>query len=197
MKEIDFEVTLENTEDDVKQLYKLLRPETKDDEIEYNCFQEGVNNLLVKLDDKKNRSPIVVRTYDLKSISKKQSDIKFDVSTLLVRKLEIEALKKASELEITIKLIATYNNGFIYEFIEGETVDKYGYDQAIAKKTAIRLARFHKIKISDDLVAKRPKILEKSPTQQLHEIIDKKMKESEHKEFNSFLPIYTDIIKGN
>lgn len=61
MKAIDFEVTLENTKDDVKKLYTIVRPAAKLVEIEYEEFKEGVINSIVKLSDPLHKDPIVIR----------------------------------------------------------------------------------------------------------------------------------------
>ena len=61
MKTIDFEVTLENTKDDVKKLYTIVRPEVKPEDIEYSEFEEGVINSIVQLSDPLHKDPIVIR----------------------------------------------------------------------------------------------------------------------------------------
>ena len=61
MKAFDFEVTLENTKEDVKKLYQLVRPDAKLEDIKYSEFTEGVINSIIKLSDPLHKDPIVIR----------------------------------------------------------------------------------------------------------------------------------------
>lgn len=118
MQSFDFEVTLENSENDIKKLYTLVRPDVRVEDIEYNNFKEGVVNLIVRLDDPIHRQPIVIRTYALKmrAESNKNGD-DFDISKYQNRTLELAAIKAASDLKCSVEMIATYKNGSVTYFI--------------------------------------------------------------------------------
>lgn len=197
MKVFDFEVTLENSENDIKKLYTLVRPDVRVEDIEYNNFKEGVVNLIVKLDDPKHREPIVIRTYALKikAESKKNGDDGFDISKFQNRKLELAALKAASDLGCTVELVATYNNGFIYKYVDGDVNSIKLYDLDTAKKVAKKMARFHMIDLSG-MTSDKPAVhrfLKNESFDEITKTFDQKMKDSRHEEFRNFLPTYSEL----
>jgi len=153
MQHFEFEVSIDNTENDIKKLYTLIRPDVKVEDIKYENFNEGVVNLIVKLDDSKSNSPLVIRTYGLKMKQSKTEG--FNLSKFENRELELEALKQASDLGITAKIIATYSNGFVYKYIDGEVSSYELYDSELAKKTAIKMVKFHTMDLKE-LAGKNP-----------------------------------------
>ena len=90
MKSIDFEVTLENSTNDIKKLYQIIRPDVALEDIKYDSFKEGVINLIVTLDDDKHNEPLVIRTYSLKMKAQTKDEPKkdddFDLSKFENRK---------------------------------------------------------------------------------------------------------------
>ena len=224
MKAIDFEVTLENTKDDIKKLYTILRPEIKLDTIEYNEFKEGVINSIVLLNDPISNDPIVIRTYMLKMKAMRKAAGKedLDLEKFQNRKLELAALKSASELGIffyrfifssfhlfinfffnifkligiTVELLATYKNGFIYKYVDGDVNDAKLYDlKTTAKKTAIKMAKFHHINL-DEIANEKPamiKFTDKATFANATKGFDAMQKESRHDELRNELPIFSKI----
>lgn len=196
MKVLDFEVTLENTEDDLKTLYVMVRPNIKPETIKCSEFKEGVINSIVQLDDPISNDPIVIRTYMLKMKKLRQQDSNgFDLEKFSNRKLELAALKKASEEEITVKLIATYKNGFIYKYIDGEVNCVELYDlETVAKKTAIKMAKLHQFDLPE--ASKEPQVLKFAGENEFDQYtigFDHLQKNSKHDEFKNVLPLYNQL----
>lgn len=201
MKKIDFTVTPENFEDDVKRLYTILRPHTKADEIKCDQFGEGCLNSIVKLDDSKSNDPIVIRVYLLKllgSMSEEEREKERDRPSLVNRELELEALKKASELDITVKLYATFSNGFVYKFVDAETNSYELYDFDVARRTAIKLAKLHRLDLSG-LARAKPAVYrivgKDDPAEEMKKrsFFDQKIKECDLEELKTGLPTYSEL----
>lgn len=201
MKKLDFAVTPKNFENDVKRLYTILRPDIRPDEIECDGFGEGCLNSLVKLDDPKNRDPIVVRVYLLKllaSMSEEERELEKSRPSLVNRELELEALQKASELGITVRLYATFQNGFIYRYVDADMNSFELYDFEVARKTAMKLAKLHRIDLSG-LAREKPAVYRilgrDDPKCELEQraFFDRKMRESELEQLRTSLPSYSKL----
>lgn len=121
----------------------------------------------------------------------KQDGENIDMEKFQNRKLELAALKKASELNITVELLATYKNGFIYKYIDGEQNRFELYDiETTAKQTAIKMARFHAMKVpeaSEDPVVL--KFLDREAFAEYTKDFDKKQASSKHEEFRNVIPL--------
>ena len=146
---IKFEVKLNNLENDVKRLYTMLRSGVEIGDIDdFYKFKDGIINSMIRLNDPKSKHPVVVRTYDGK-LSRNKTSL-----NIQNRHLELVVLEKCSELNITSKLIATFDNGLIMDFINGSAfyIENYGIETS--KQIARRLAKFHRIKI-DELIKTR------------------------------------------
>lgn len=202
MKTIDFEVEANNHQNDIKKLYNLIRPEVKFEEIEYKEFSEGVCNLIVRLDDETNKDPIGIRVNGFKINSEKikEKDKKMGSN----RELELAILEKANDLGICSKVFASFENGLIYKFVDGVTNSFELYDLETAKKTAIKMAKFHRIDVNESGAEKEPVIYKylgtnDEKTYQLNKEkmkeFDLKMQESEHDELRNYLPKYSNIFE--
>lgn len=199
MRKIDSEVRSENLEEDVKALYRILRPDVAVTDIEYYEFNEGIVNSIVRLDDAKTNDPIVFRTYAIKIKKFQTSSHQSKSFKFINRELELATLERASELGITVELIATYSNGFIYKYIDGDVNSVETYDVETAKKVAQKLARFHDIKL-DALARDRPLVdtysnIKEDPNLTEKEKFNERMKESDYDEFTSRLPLYMALQK--
>ena len=149
-RKIKFEVKFDNLENDVKQLYTLLRPGVETGDIESFPIKKGAMNSMIRLDDPKSKHPVVVRTFDSKFARNNTY-----INNIHNRDIEMVVLEKSSELNIAPKLIATFDNGLIMEFINGSEFYVQNYGIETSREFARRLAKFHKIKL-DDFVEKRP-----------------------------------------
>ena len=181
----------------------MIRPEVKLNEIEYFEFKEGVVNLVARLDDAKNRDPIVIRVYEMKLIKKKVEEDKTNSKFEFNRVLELAAIKKASDLKVTVKLLATFNNGFIYKYVDGDQNNPKLYDLDTAKKTAIKMARLHHIDLNEltELSEKPKLIVDREMSLDKDDLFakekstfDKQMSESKYEQLRS-IPVYSKIMK--
>ena len=198
---IKFEVRLNNLDNDVKQLYTMIRPGVEIGDIEFFPIKEGFMNSMIRLNDPKSKHPIVVRTFDGKKLENETStnvDYKKNIHN---RDLELAVLEKSSELNITAKLIATFDNGLIMDFINGSDFYIGNYDIETSKEFARRLAKFHQIKL-DDLVEKRPivdEFSEKGPlkVKKIIKEMDEFMEQNKDviMEYTNNLPSFTHLQK--
>ena len=200
MENIDFAVSPENFGSDVRQLYTIFRPGIKIGKIECDEFGEGCLNRIVKLDDPKSQDPIVIRIYLLKllaSMSEEEQEKEKGRPSLVNRQLELAALRKASELGITVKLCVTFNNGFIYKFVDADINSFELYDFEVARKTAIKVAKLHRMDLAG-LVREKPavyKILGKeNPDEEMEKraSFNQKVKECEFEELRA-MPSYSKL----
>ena len=115
MKTIDFEVTVEDYANDIRKLYGLLRPTANREEIECEEFSVGLMNKVVKMDDPNSNHPIVFRIFQLKKLERMTPEEREKdkmVTSPAKRALELEAVRRASELGITPKMCASFRNGY-------------------------------------------------------------------------------------
>ena len=204
MKQIDFEVTLENYADDVRRLYGLFRPNARPEEIQCKEFETGVVNRVVKLDDPGSNGPLVFRIFRmriLETLSADQREKQRSSASLSNRALELEAVRKASELGISVSPCATFRNGFIYRFVDGDLLTFETYDYETARKVAAKIARLHRMDLGA-LAGRTPSVYwvvgtagDPKTTEEEREFFDRKMKESEFEEHRSQLPGYKAICE--
>lgn len=197
MKEIDFKVSLEDTENDIKKLYKFIRSDVNDNDIEYYQFNEGVLNLVVKLDDAKHREPLVFRSNALKILKLRNEgeERTLDPREIRRRVIELASMKKANDLNITVKLVASYKNGFVYKYVDADLNNLDLYDLQMARKVATKMARLHSIdfrKIADEEPAIFSMVNYRDEKREAK--IDKQMKDSSAKEVKQ-LPLFSQIKK--
>ena len=205
MEKIDFEVTIENYDSDIRKLYTMLRPKVRPEEVQCSGFDVGIMNRVVKMDDPISKDPIVFRIFNLKVLEtmtqeEREEEKKSKLSTVN-RELELEAVKKASELGITVKLCATFRNGFVYQYVDGEMLTIESYDFELAKKIATNIAKFHRMDLGE-LARKQPvgywhlgKEGDSGAAKKEREFLDQKMKESEFEEFRSYLPNFSELSR--
>lgn len=216
MKKFDIEITIENFQSDIKKLYTLLRPEISVDEIsECREIEVGVVNSIVKVNDLKSNLPVVVRVYSLRllqSMSEEERKKQTARPLRINRALELEVLRKTSEKGITASLYATFANGFIYKFVDGDMASFELYDRSVARQTAIKMARLHRLQLGEELVKPKPavySILGKDGNaywkdgKELYNntefvmaeraMFDKEMAESEFEELRTRLPSYSAL----
>lgn len=122
-------------------------------------------------------------------------------TSLMDKSLELEAVRRASELGITVKLCATFRNGFIYRFVDGDVLTFENYDLDIAKKVASKVAMLHRLDLGA-LANKTPTldyILGKAgdlkQLQEERDFLDRKMRESEFEEYRSQLPGFKKLCE--
>ena len=205
MKKIDFEITIDNYKEDIKRLYTMLRPHVRLDEIsECREIDQGIVNLIWKVNDQKSDEPVVVRVYLLRllqSVGEEEREMQKNEPPPIDRRLELEVLQAASELGITAKMFATFKNGFIYKYVDGLTNCFEAYDLSVARQVAIKMARLHRIRLADGLAQSKPGvswILRDDCPELVREqraLFDKKMKESEFEELRSQLPAYSSLAE--
>ena len=201
MKAIEFEVTLENFQNDIRQLYTLLRPGVMVDEIsEFVEIEVGVVNTIVKIDDPKSNEPVVIRVYAMRLLQSMSEEQRKTAKPLRIdRALELEAIRKASELGIGPKLYATFSNGFICKYIDGPMGSFELYDLPVAQKTAVKMAKLHRMRLDDKLVRPKPSVYwlvgkegDKEFLLKEREAFDKKLEESGIEQLRS-LPSYSAL----
>lgn len=128
----------------------------------------------------------------LKMMASKQDGEQLDLEKFQNRKLELAALKKASELGITVDLLATYTNGFIYTYIDGEQNKFELYNiESTAKQTAIKMARLHSMQVHG--ASENPivlKFLDRSTFEEFTKDFTKRQAESKHEELRSVIPLH-------
>lgn len=205
MKKFDFEVTVDNFQNDIKRLYIMLRPTVKADEIsECREIEEGIVNAIVRVNDPKSDEPVVVRVYLLRllqSMGEEEREKQKSQPPPINRQLELEVLRNASELGITAKLFATFSNGFIYKYVNGITNCFEAYDLPVARQVAIKMARLHRIRLADGLAQSKPGVSwilrDDNPklVMERRALFDKKMKESEFAELRGRLPSYSKLCE--
>ena len=130
---IKFEVKFNNFENDVKHLYTMIRPDVEIGDIEFFKYIDRFMNTMIRLNDPKYNHSIAVQILNGK----------------LSQSLGLVLMDKASELNITSKLIATFDNGLIMDYINGDDFYIQNYGIEASKELARRLAKFHKIKLDD------------------------------------------------
>ena len=195
-REIKFEVNLNNLEKDVKHLYTMIRPGVEICNIQLFSIKKGFVNSMIRLNDPKNQHPIIVRTFGGK-LSPNETYLNMNHN----RDLELVVLEKASKLNITSKLIATFDNGLIMDYINGSDFYPQNYDIETSKELARRLAKFHKIKL-DELNKTRPVVDEFSENGIIR---DKNLKKSRDElieknksvimEYTNDLPSFSNLQK--
>lgn len=207
IKKIDFEVTLENYADDIRQLYTILRPTAKREEIHCKAFDIGIMNRVVKMEDPTNDKALVFRIFRLKllqalSAEEREKDKNKCDPTITGKALELECVKRASEQSITVQLCATFHNGFVYEYADGDMLTAEIYDLETAKRIGATVAKLHRMELGNlkTMLRERPLIysslgLESDPKELKKEcdFFDAKMKQTEFDEFRSHLPSYTEL----
>ena len=131
----------------------------------------------------------------LKMKASKKGDDNMDLEKFQNRKLELASLKRASELGITVELLATYKNGFIYKYIDGEQNRFELYSiETTAKQTAIKMARLHAMKVPG--ASKDPtvlKFLDRTTFAEFTKDFAKKQAESKHEELRSAIPLHPGV----
>lgn len=203
MEKIDFEVTIENYGNDIRKLYTILRPNVKPEEVQCNDFDVGIMNRVVKMDDPVSNDPIVFRIFRMKvleTMTEEEREKDKTKSCLTDRELELEAVRRAGELGITVKLCATFRNGFVYRFVDGEMLTLESYDFEVAKKIAANIAKLHGMDVGA-MARKRPvgylgkESADPESTKEESDFLDRKMRESEFEQFRSYLPSFTELSR--
>ena len=202
MKTIDFEVTLENYSNDIRKLYGILRPAADPDAIRCKDFDVGIMNRVVKMDDPSSKYAIVFRISRMKileAMSPEEREEDKSRPSLANRELELEAVRRASELGITVKLCAIFRNGFVYRFVDGDMLTFENYDAEIASRTAASVAKLHRMDLGA-MAREKPAILwnlgrdrDQAEVQQERAFYDQKMKEGGLVEPCGRLPSFTKI----
>lgn len=204
MERIDFSVTIEKYEDDIRRLYRMLRPKAKLEEIRCSEFELGVVNRVIKMDHPGSDGAIVVRIFRMKlraSMTEEERERDKSNTSLPDKALELEAVRRASELGITVKLCATFRNGFIYRFVDGDALIFENYDLDIASKVAAKVAKLHRLDLGA-LADKRPTVDyilgregDLKRIQEERDFLDRKMRESEFEEYRSQLPGFKKLCE--
>lgn len=205
LPQIDFEVTVSNYAADIRKLYSLFRPNVQPESVQCEEFEVGVINRMVKMDDPVSRDPIVIRIFRMKiieTLSVEKQEKERANAALANRELEVAAVRQASALGITVKLCATFRNGFIYRFVDGEMLTFERYDFELAKKVATKIAQIHHRMDLGALASPAPvvswmlgKADDPQKMQEEREFIDRKMKESPFEEHRSQLPGFIELVE--
>lgn len=200
----DFEITIENYQNDLRKLYTMFRPHVELDEInECSEIEVGFANSIVKMNDLQSNVPVVVRVNKLRmliSMSEEQREKHLSEPALKNLELETEILRQASELGITAKLYATFKNGFISKFVDGAMSSFESYDLEVARQTAIKIAKFHRIRLNPALLSSKPLVYKFMGRAGNFELMmerrvrfDKQTEESEFEELRIHLPRYSSL----
>lgn len=188
--------------EDVKALYTKLRPGTRIENVKTYPLNNGLVNSLIHLVDETTGDQVVFRTFGVKLSRFADPTNRTRFVDPHNRELELATLRRASELNITSKLIATYNNGLVMQYIDGDIVRSSTYDIEIGKELARRLAKFHRIKLGNlvrnepllDSYAdgKRDRPIRGNAT--LMALLEEEIREK-FDEFRSKLPSYSELRK--
>ena len=111
--------------------------------------------------------------------------------------MSLQSLTICSQFQtgITVEITGTYKNGFIYKYIDGDQCNADLYDEAVARKTAIKMARLHRIDLSE-LASKETAVSKFKDNPFLNNLkvgLDKNQKESPHEELRTELPLYSEL----
>ena len=160
-------------------------------------------NSIVKVDDPKSNDPVVVRVYILRllqSMTEEERERQKNQPSLINRPLELEVLRKASELGVTVRLLATFTNGFIYGYVDGTMNSFERYDRQVARQTAIKMARLHRMRLADGMLNPEPAVYrfvgrsgDLNAVSERRVQFDKKMAESEFEGLRVRLPRYSSL----
>ena len=203
MKQIYFEVSVESYANDIRKLYILFRPNARPEEIRCEEFSVGIVNRVIKMDDPTSNDPVVVRIFRMKlresmTVEELEKDLKS--ASPQNRALEMEAIRKASEVGITVRLYATFRNGFIQPFVDGDSLSFEKYDLQLAKKIAAKIAQLHRLDLRP-LAGSTPTVCwlvgkadDQKKIQEERDILDRKMKESPF-EYHKRLPGFHELCQ--
>uniref|UniRef100_T1JCT6 ethanolamine kinase n=1 Tax=Strigamia maritima TaxID=126957 RepID=T1JCT6_STRMM len=119
----------------IRNLMKHLRPEWKPEKIQMTFYTKGKVNTLIKCSEEKDSSDaVVIRIY------------KPEMSQFVDREAEILANQLIAQKNYSPTLLGIFNNGFCYDFINGQTVDiKLAKTKAVWKSIACGMATIHGI----------------------------------------------------
>ncbi|XP_026820062.1 ethanolamine kinase [Rhopalosiphum maidis] len=117
-------------------ILKLIRPDWNLDKIRYKLFTDGITNKLVGLfdDSRPEDDGVLVRVYGK------------NTEQIIDRKAEFENFKFLYHAGLAPDLYATFDNGMVYKYIKGETLNTSTVrEPSIYRLVATTMARFHRL----------------------------------------------------
>lgn len=138
-----FKVTIDKVEPEkgIKSLMQKIKPEIDSDELEFVEFNEGISNKLVGCRKRgaSRKDLHLFRLYGNKT------------ELFIDRKMELETFKLLYSKGYGPPVFATFENGIVYGFVEGEVLDCVTIcDDHISKLIAEHMAELHAIPIKND-----------------------------------------------
>ncbi|XP_074108658.1 ethanolamine kinase 1 isoform X1 [Cotesia typhae] len=108
---IDIKIDENDYQNDIKTIVDILRPEWPKYQLQFKIFTNGITNKLIGVYYLDHYSEmLLIRIYGNKT------------DLLIDRKDEVRNIRVLNKAEYTHSLYATFNNGLVYEFINGEVL---------------------------------------------------------------------------
>ncbi|KAL2725660.1 ethanolamine kinase 1 isoform X1 [Vespula squamosa] len=149
---LDITIDVNDIEKGAREIIKQVRSSWPLDQLQFKYFNHGITNQLVGVwyPDHYNHM-VLIRIYGHKT------------DLFLNRKDEKKAVKILHKAGLTHSIYATFNNGFAYEFLEGEILSIETVRRPeIYKLVAKRMAEMHLIEPNHHEISKEPIIWNKS-----------------------------------
>ncbi|CAG5074370.1 Similar to ETNK1: Ethanolamine kinase 1 (Homo sapiens) [Cotesia congregata] len=130
---IDIKIDENDYQDDIKIIVDILRPEWPKGQLQFKIFTNGITNKLIGIYYSGHYSEmLLIRIYGNKT------------DLLIDRKDEVRNIRVLNKAGYTHSLYATFNNGLVYEFINGEVLTpETVINPEIYWLVAKRLAQMH------------------------------------------------------
>ncbi|EGI58768.1 Ethanolamine kinase 1 [Acromyrmex echinatior] len=167
-----------------KDIIKRIRPSWPLQQLHFKVFTNGRTNKLIGIWYTEHYTDmILIRIYG------NNSDLLID------RKSEIKNIRILNKAGYTHCIYATFNNGFAYEFLEGETLTiEIIKNPKVYPLIAKRMAEMHNLKFENGFISEDAFIWEK--TKKFMQIIPKRFSDSlKQTKFEMLIPSYAILEK--
>ncbi|XP_025992286.1 ethanolamine kinase 1 isoform X2 [Solenopsis invicta] len=167
-----------------KDIIKRIRPSWPLQHLHFKVFTDGRTNKLIGVWHSEHYTDMVlIRIYG------NNSDLLID------RKSEIKNIRILNKAGYTHCIYATFNNGFAYEFLEGETLTTETVrNPKVYPLIAKRMAEMHNLDSENEFIPKEAFIWEK--TKKFMEIMPKRFSDSlKQAKFEMLIPSYAILEK--
>lgn len=150
---LDITVSNDTLESGLVSLMAHVRPQWPADDITHKAFKGGQVNGVFGVFRKSQESNddkevIIVRVFGLKLAARNDGISKEQMKKFFDRTFEVTALKAASDAGLIEPLYAHFNNGVVYGFAEGDTLnEKTVFDEKVWPRIAEVVAKFHCLQV--------------------------------------------------
>ncbi|XP_020280823.1 ethanolamine kinase 1 isoform X2 [Pseudomyrmex gracilis] len=180
------DITIDENEiiEGAKDVIKRIRPSWPLQQLHFKLFTDGRTNKLVGTWCSGHyEDMILIRVYG------NNSDLLID------RKSEINHIRTLNKAGYTHCIYATFNNGFAYQFLEGETLtNETVRDPEVYPLIARRMAQMHKLQLDNESAPREAFIWDKIKT--FMQIMPKRFTDSlKQAKFEMLIPSYATLEK--